>query len=116
MFFQREKEFDYSLIQTSSKEALKRSALIVCNNDIKKASEIYDFFVKDMPDIPALEPQMPTAFDQMKDMAIGAFRWGRDNQDQIVGIVNMVLGAMGKGPINIPTIPVTEVPPAPPVA
>ncbi|MBR2266609.1 MAG: hypothetical protein IJ882_08150 [Paludibacteraceae bacterium] len=116
MFFQREKEFDYSLIQTSSKESLKRSALLVCGNDIKKASEIYDFFIKDMPNLPDVEPVAPNALDQMRDMAVGVFRWGQQNQDQIIGVVNMVLGAMGKNPIGIPAVPVTEVPPAPPVA
>lgn len=104
-------DYDYSLIQTSSKEALKRSALLVCNNDIRKASELYEFFIKDMPNIPDVDPIMPTAFDQMRDAAVGVVKWGRENQDQIVGFVNMVLSMMGKSPIGVPTPPVTEVPP-----
>ena len=109
------KDYDFSLIQTSSKEALKRSALLVCNNDIRKASELYEFFIKDMPNLPDVEPVPVTAFDQMKDAAVGIFNWGRQNQDQIINVVNMVLNAMGKSPIGVPSVPVTEVPPAPPV-
>ena len=36
------KEYDYSIIRTTSKDALKRTALIVSGNDIKKAEEIYE--------------------------------------------------------------------------
>lgn len=110
------KDYDFSLIQTSSKEALKRSALLVCNNDIRKASELYEFFIKDMPNLPDVEPTAPSALEQMRDAAVGIFKWGQQNQDQLIGVVNMVLGAMGKDPIGLPITPATEVPPAPPIS
>ena len=106
------KEPDFSLIRTTSKEAIKRTALMACNNDIKKASEIYDFFAKDMPDLPDRDPIMPSTFDQVKDTAVSLFQWGRDNQDQIIGGINMVLQLMGKQPLGVPPVTV-EVPPAP---
>ena len=106
------KDYDYSLIRTTSKEALKRSALLVCGNDIKKATELYDFFVKDMPDLPTTDPVLPSTFDQVKDTALGIMRWGEQNQDKIIGVINWVLSAMGKTPV--PSAPI-EVPPVPPV-
>ena len=96
------KDYDYSLIQTTSKEALKRSALVVANYDIKKASEIYDYFAKDMPDLPTTEPVMPSSYEQLKNNATDILRWGNENQDNIVGTINMVLRLLGKKPIGIP--------------
>lgn len=108
--------YDYSLIQTTSKEALKRTALLVANYDIKKASEIYDYFAKDMPDLPSVDPVMPSAFDQLKTTAVNVIQWSGQNQDKILGTINAVLGMMGKSPIVFPVAPAAapvEVPPAP---
>lgn len=108
------KEYDFSLIRTSSKEALKRSALMVSGNDIKKATEIYDFFVKDIQ-LPDTDPILPSTFEQIKQTAVGALQWGEQNQDKILGITNFILSALGKNPIGItPAVP-TEMPPAPPI-
>ena len=104
------REYDFSLIRTSSKEALLRSALLASNNDIKKASEICDYVTKMLPNLPDTDPVLPSTFDQVKETAMSLFQWGRENQDQIVGVTNMVLQMFGKQPIGMPTIP-TEVPP-----
>lgn len=104
------RDYDFSLIRTSSKEALLRSALLASNNDIKKASEICDYVTKMLPNLPDTDPVLPSTFDQVKETAMSLFQWGRDNQDQIVGVTNMVLQMLGKQPIGMPTIP-TEVPP-----
>lgn len=104
------RDYDYSLIRTTSKDALKRSALMVAGNDIKKATEIYEFFIKDMPELPPFDPVQPSTLSQVKDTAVQLFQWGRENQDQIVGVTNMVLQLMGKQPIMMPQVPV-EVPP-----
>ena len=104
------KEYDFSLIRTSSKEALLRSALLASNNDIKKASEICDYVTKMLPNLPDTDPVLPSTFDQVKDTAVSVLQWGRENQDQIIGGINLVLQMMGKQPIGVPTVP-AEVPP-----
>jgi hypothetical protein len=104
------KEYDFSLIRTSSKEALLRSALLASNNDIKKASEICDYVTKMLPNLPDTDPVLPSTFDQVKDTAVSILQWGRENQDQIVGGINMIMQLMGKQPIGVPTVP-AEVPP-----
>lgn len=108
------KEYDFSLIKTSSKEALLRSALLASNNDIKKASEICDYVTKMLPNLPDSDPVLPSTFDQMRDTAIGIFKWGEQNQDKIIGGINLVLQMMGKQPLTVPAVPI-ETPP-PPIA
>jgi hypothetical protein len=104
------RDYDFSLIRTSSKEALLRSALLASNNDIKKASEICDYVTKMLPNLPDTDPVLPSTFDQVKDTAVSILQWGRENQDQIVGGINMIMQLMGKQPIGVPTVP-AEVPP-----
>lgn len=104
------KEYDFSLIRTSSKEALLRSALMICGNDIKKASEICDYVTKMLPNLPDTDPVLPSTFDQVKEAAVNVLQWGRENQDQIVGGINMVLQLFGKQPLGTPVVP-EEVPP-----
>ena len=108
------KDYDFSIVRTSSKEALLRSALLASNNDIKKASEICDYVTKMLPNLPDTDPVLPSTFDQVKETAVSVLQWGRENQDQIIGGINLVLQMMGKQPIGVPPV-VTEVPP-PPIA
>ena len=105
-------DYDFSLIRTSSKEALLRSALLACNNDIKKASEICDYVTKMLPNLPDTDPVVPSSFEQMRDTAVQVFQWGQEHQDQIVGVINVVQQLLGKQPISIPPT-ITEVPPPP---
>lgn len=99
------RDYDFSLISTSSKEALLRSAMMVSGNDIKKASEICDYVIKLLPDIPDHDVVPPTGMEQLKDTAVQVFNWGKENQEQIVGVINMIMRLFGKQPV------VTEVPP-----
>ena len=104
------KEYDFSIVRTSSKEALLRSALLASNNDIKKATEICDYVTKMLPNLPDTDPVIPSTLDQVKETAVNLFRWGKENQDQIIGVTNVVLQMLGKQPLTLPTLP-TEVPP-----
>ena len=108
------REYDYSIIRTTSKEALKRTALIASGYDIKKATELYDFFAKDI-NLPDTDPILPSTLDQIRDTAVGVFQWGEQNQEKIIGGVNLVLQMMGKDPIGIPPVVPTEMPAAPPI-
>jgi len=105
-----DKDYDYSLIRTTSKEALKRSALVVANYDIRKATEIYEYFAKDMPDLPTTDPVAPSSYEALKSNATELLRWGSENQDNIIGTINTVLRLFGKNPIGAPAMP-AEVPP-----
>ena len=106
------RDYDFSLIQTTSKTALLKSALLASNNDIRKASEICDYVTKMLPNLPETDPVLPSTFDQVKETALNLMQWGKENQDQIVGGINMLLQLMGKKPLGAPSVPV-EVPPPP---
>ena len=90
------REYDFSLIRTSSKEALLRSALMVSGNDIRKASEICDYVTKMLPNLPDTDPVVPSSFEQMRDTAVQLIDWGREHQDQIEGVINIVRGFMNR--------------------
>lgn len=104
------KDYDFSLIRTSSKEALLRSALLASGNDIKKASEICDYVTKMLPNLPDTDPVLPSTFDQVRETAVQVFQWGEQNQDKIIGGINLVLQMIGRQPLGVP-VATTEVPP-----
>lgn len=75
------KEYDYTLVRTSSKEAMLRSALLVTNNDIKKAAEICEYFTKQLPNMPEREPEPITAVDQLEVFADKVSAWTEKHPD-----------------------------------
>ncbi len=104
--------YDVTLLQTTSKDALKRSALLVCGGDVKAATEVCEYFMKDMPNMPDYDPQGVPALTQAKDTVLGVLGWIDQNQDKMVGYYNIVRAMMGKAGVTIPTTP-ADVPPIP---
>lgn len=113
------REYDYSLIRTSSKEAMLRSALMVTNNDIKRAAEICDYFTKQLPNMPEREPEPPTVLNQLDGISDWLAAWGEKHPDISNGIGNMLMAALKNtkfGAFLQPAAEVTvEMPPAPPI-
>lgn len=103
------KNYDVSLLRTTSKDSLKRSALFMCNGDIKAATEIYDFFVKDMPNMPDFDPPQTSFIDQAKTTIGEVFGFMDANQDKLIGAWNIIQQMRGGGHIP-PTTP-TNLPP-----
>lgn len=104
------KNYDVSMLRTTSKDSLKRSALFMCNGDIKAATEIYDFFVKDMPNMPDFDTLQPSFMEQAKDTIGGVLGWIDQNQDKLVGYWN-IIQQMRNGAVPTPTVPPTDLPP-----
>lgn len=112
LFGNNSRDYDVSLIQTTSKDALKRSALLVCGGDIKAAKEIYDFFVADMPNMPDFDPPTASVVEQAKSTITGVLGWVDSNQDKLVGYYNLFQAMRGKVGIDIPSAPApADVPP-----
>ena len=103
------REYDYTLIRTTSKDALKRTALMATGNDIKKAMEIYDFFAKDLPNMPDFDPIPPNGLEQIKNTAVQAIKWGQENKEQVQNIVGFLAQLFNRQPISVPM----EAPPPP---
>lgn len=99
-------KINMTLIQTTSKDTLKRTALFACGGDIKAAEEIYDFFVKDMPNMPDYDVVPPSFMDQAKNTIGGVLGWVDENQDKLVGYWNIIQQMRGGGTVTPPTPPV----------
>ena len=99
------------MIVATSKVALKTSCLRACDNDIDKAMRLYDFFVKDMPNLPDFDVAPPSAMQQAKEMGVNAFSWLAENQDRIVGFWQLFQQL--RGGITPVATPRSNVPPIP---
>lgn len=99
--------YDVTIIQTTSKDALKRTALFATGGDIKAATDIYEYFVKDMPNMPDFDPAQSSFMDQAKDTIGGVLGWLDENQDKLVGYWNIIQSMRGG---SAPTAP-TDLPP-----
>jgi hypothetical protein len=102
-------KIDMTLIQTTSKDTLKRTALFACGGDVKQAEEIYNFFVKDMPNMPDYDMVPPSFMDQAKSTIGSVLGWVDENQDKLVGCWNIIQQMRGGG--TIPPSAPTNLPP-----
>ena len=106
---------DLSFIRTSSKDALKRSLMQVYQYDIDAMQKMYDFYMKDMTNIPDFDPIQPTVFQQAKETVASLWSWADQHQDKIIGAYNLFRTMKGGAPIPMPGgAPVPpDVPPLP---
>lgn len=82
------------MIRPSSKEALKRECLYLSNLNVEKAEKMYNFLVKDMSDIPDVEPTSKPFLQNFGEQANGIFGWIRENQDVIGQAVDFIKGVI----------------------
>lgn len=92
-------------ISLTSKENLKREALILANGDIHAAREIYDFLVDGMDELPLHDPKPPTWSDNAISSVNSFLSFTKENQETIVQVLNLVKGMFGK------SAPATPLPP-----
>ena len=70
-------------LRPTSKATLKMQCLIICKANIDEATRLYDFFAKDMPELPDFDPAPQTWVDNTKDVASSFFGWIKENQGTI---------------------------------
>ena len=104
---------ELGMVVTTSKMTLKASCIRACNGDIEKAERLYDFFAKDIANLPDFDTPVPSTFDQIKGMAEDIFGWVDKNQDKIVGAYNFIQNMRGGTTIVTPSAPPAGVPPIP---
>lgn len=80
-----------------SKASLKQQCLLVSEGDIEKATKLYDFYIKDMEDLPTFDPIQPTTMQQVKETASSTFQWVKENKDDIMDWVGFFRGMFSKG-------------------
>ena len=109
-FRNRQKQLEMiQALRPTSKATLKMQCLIICKADIEEANKLYDFFAKDMPDLPDFDPPQQTWVDNTKQTASSFFAWLKENQNTIVNGYEMVRQMTGgKLPPLTLTPPVAE--------
>jgi hypothetical protein len=80
------------MIRPTSKAALKQQCLFLSNLDVEKAEKMYAFLIRDMEDIPAVEPASRSFMQNFGDQANGVVGWFRENRDVIGEGVDFVRG------------------------
>ena len=83
-----------AMMKPTSKSALKRECLYLCNLNVDKAERMYDFLVKDMDAIPDVEPEAKTFIQNFGEQAGGVLGWLRENKDMLGEGVDFVKGLM----------------------
>ena len=103
-------------LKPTSKATLKMQCLVICKADIDEATKLYDFFARDMPDLPDYDPAPPTWVDSTKDVAGSFFNWIKENQNTLAGGYEMIRQMTGGKlpPLTLPTLNPVPEPPAEP--
>ena len=104
-----------SAIRPTSKATLKMQCLMVCKGDIDEALKLYDFFAKDIPNLPDFDPVPPTWQQNTAQTVNGIMAWMKENSgtiQQAYSMVQQIITNKGVLPIT-PEAPATE--PLPPI-
>ena len=95
---QREKMMQMvSAYTPTSKASLKQFCIIAAKGNVEEAGKLYDFYMKDMEELPTFDPVPPNWMDNTKNVIGGVVGFIKENQDGILQGVEMVRGLMGKG-------------------
>ena len=101
-------------LNITSKAALKQFCLLATQCNVKEATELYEFLIKDLDELPMLDPVKPTAVQNIKNVATDVFNFFRDNKEGISESVDFVKAMFGKG--GVPAAPIeTPTEPLPPI-
>lgn len=92
-------------LRPTSKATLKMQCLIICKADIDEANKLYEYFAKDMPELPDYDPVAPTVLDNTKNIANGIVKWLGENKNTLVNAYEMIRSATG-GKLPPLTLPI----------
>lgn len=115
MLFNRKEFHNMEMIRTTSKDALKRSLMQMYQGDVATMERMYDFYMKDMQNVPDFDPVAPSMLQQAKTTIGELFGWADANQDKLVGAYNLFRTIRSGEPISTVSAaaPVADVPPLP---
>jgi hypothetical protein len=89
----------FNTFQPTSKSSIKTFCMKYADGDIKKASELYDFYIKDMEDLPVFDPAQPTWIDNTKEAVGNLLDFVKQNKDgfsQVYDVIKGIAAARGK--------------------
>lgn len=88
------------MVQTftpTSKTSLKQFCIVATKGNVEEAQKLYDFYMKDMEELPTFDPVPPSWVDRTKEAVGGVVGFIKENQDGIMQGVELIRGLMGKG-------------------
>lgn len=77
-------------IRPTSKATLKMQCLMVCKGDIDEANKLYDYFAKDMPELPDYDPVQPTWMQNTKQTAKDIMALASENKDTLAQVYEFI--------------------------
>lgn len=105
----RIKEEDIKMIRPTSKAALKSQCLLVAKGDVEQAEKLYDFYIKDMDELPMFDVVPPSTMQNITQTAGNIFGWVKENGNDIAQAVQLVKSIMKNGNVpsaNVPLPPI----------
>ena len=100
-------------IRPTSKATLKLQCLFVCKGDVEESAKLYDYFAKDMPELPDYDPVQPTWVDNTKETVNGLMGWFKENQDTLAQgydfIRSVVQNKTLPPPVEAPSTPLPDI-------
>ena len=114
-WFNKKKKLEMiQAIRPTSKATLKIQCLFACKGDIDESNKLYEYFAKDMPELPDYDPVQPTWVDNTKETVNSLMGWFRENQDTIAQGYQFIQGII-KNKGVLPVEPPAASAPLPPI-
>lgn len=92
------------MIRPTSKASLKTTCLLMSNGDIDKAEKLYDFYAKDMQDMPLYDPPTPSWVDNTKDSLSSLFSFLGQHKDGLSQGYEFIRSLVNARGANLPAI------------
>ena len=106
-WFNKKKKLEMiQAIRPTSKATLKIQCLFACKGDIDESNKLYDYFARDMPELPDYDPVQPSMMDNAKETVNGLMGWFKENQDTLAQgyqFIQNVIKNKGVMPTETPT-------------
>lgn len=80
--------------QPTSKVSLKQFCIVAAKGDVEEAQKLYDFYMKDMDELPVFDPTPPTWVDNTKNAVSSFFDFFKENKEGFGQVYDMVRGLM----------------------
>ena len=67
--------------------------------NVDEAEKLYNFYIKDMEELPMFDPAPPSTMDNAKNVVTGIFDFVRDNKDgigQVYDFIRNIAASRGK--------------------
>lgn len=77
------RKIDVSMIDTSSRMAMKMTCLHACKGNVARAAEMYAFLADGISELPDYTPQPPTTMQQLTHHVSRAMSWLRSNKSEL---------------------------------